>query len=372
MFTAFINGIILTGEETIEGSALLIEDKQIRSVTDPRSLPPGIRIIDCNGNFIAPGLIDLQIAGGGGYLFSETPTPAAMKAIADAIVRTGTTGFLIAIPTNTFEVYNKVTSVAAENPMPAVLGFHFEGPYISPQRRGAHFLSCIRKPDRDELDSLLKDAGGTIRMMTVAPEVCTRDIIECLNNHGVIAAAGHSNATFSEAVEGFGWGIRTTTHLFNAMSQLHHRDPGLPGAAFETDNIMASIIADGIHVDYNMVSIAKKIMKERLFLVSDAVEESSQGTNPHRRQKDRFTLPDGTLSGSVLSMLTAVRNCVRHVGIEMDEALRMASLYPARLMGLSDRGKIAAGFRADLVLFDSDFNVSTVVTDGEVIEINNL
>ncbi len=367
MVTAFINGLIVTGEATIDGSALIIDGKRISAITDPGSLPPGSRIIDCQGNFIAPGLIDLQIAGGGGYLFSETPTLGAMKAISDAIVRTGTTGFLIAIPTNTFEVYNKVTAIAKENHLPSVLGFHFEGPYISTQRRGAHFLSCIKKPDRDELDLLLKEAGGTIRMMTVAPEICTRDIIECLSSHDVVVAAGHSNATFSEAVKGFGWGIRTTTHLFNAMSQLHHRDPGLPGAAFETDNVMASIIADGIHVDYNMVSIAKKIMKERLFLVSDAVEESSQGTNPHKRQKDRFTLPDGTLSGSVLSMLTAVRNCVQHVGISLDEAVRMASLYPARLMGLSDRGKIEPEFRADLVFFDKNFNVTTVVSDGEII-----
>lgn len=367
MVTAFINGIIITGEETLEGSALLVEDRWISTITDPGLLLSGIRIIDCKGNFIAPGLIDLQIAGAGGYLFSETPTPEALKAISDAIVRTGTTGFLIAIPTNTFEVYKKVTAVARANPMPAVLGFHFEGPYISTQRRGAHFLSCIKKPDRDEIDSLMKEAGGTIRMMTVAPEICSRDIIECLNSHDVVVAAGHSNATFSEAVRGFGWGIRTTTHLFNAMSQLHHRDPGLPGAAFETDNVMASIIADGIHVDYNMVSIAKKIMKDRLFLVSDAVEESSQGTNPHKRQKDRFTLPDGTLSGSVLSMLTAVRNCVQHAGISLDEAVRMASLYPARLMGLSDRGKIEPGSRADLVSFDKNFNISFVVTDGEII-----
>lgn len=369
MVTAFVNGLIVTGEGTIDGSAIIIDGKRISAITDPGSLPSGIRVIDCKGNFIAPGLIDLQIAGGGGYLFSETPTPGAIKAISDAIVKTGTTGFLIAIPTNTFEVYKKVIAVAKENPMPALLGFHFEGPYINTQRRGAHFLSCIKKPERDEIDSLLKEAGDTIRMMTVAPEVCTRDIIESITSHGVVVAAGHSNATFSEAVRGFGWGIRTTTHLFNAMSQLHHRDPGLPGAAFETENVMASIIADGIHVDYNMVSIAKKIMKERLFLVSDAVEESSQSTNPHKRQKDRFTLPDGTLSGSVLSMLTAVKNCVQHVGISLDEAVRMASLYPARLMGLSDRGKIEPGFRADLVSFDNSFNVNFVVNDGEIINL---
>ncbi len=367
MATAFINAVIITGEETIDGAALLIDEGRIISITEPSLLPPGIKIIDCNGNYIAPGLIDLQIAGGGGCLFSETPAPEALRAMARSIVMTGTTGFLIAIPTNTFGVYNEAAAVVRANPLPSVLGLHLEGPYINIKRRGAHFQSCIKKPDRDEIDRLMKESGGVVRMMTVAPELCDREIIECLTGHNVVVAAGHSNATCHEAILGFEWGIRTTTHLFNAMSQLHHRDPGLPGATFMTGSVMASIIADGIHVDYSMVSIAKKIMNERLFLVSDAVEESSQPTNPHIRRKDRFTLPDGTLSGSALSMLTAVRNCVEKTGISLDEAVRMASLYPARLMSLHDRGRIKPGLRADLVSFDKDFNVSTVVLNGEIL-----
>jgi len=369
MYKAFTNATVLTGNETITGKAVIIDNNRIRAITDPGSVPSDARIIDCNNNFLAPGLIDLQIAGGGGYLFSEKPSADALKAISDSIVRTGTTSFLIAIPTNTFDVYSRVIAVAKANPLPALMGFHFEGPYISTQRRGAHFLSCIRHPGKDEVDALMKKADSTIRMMTLAPEICTREIIECLRSQNVVVAAGHSNATFREAVQGFNWGIQTTTHLFNAMSQMHHRDPGLPGATFETENIYASIIADGIHVDYSMVSIAKKLMKERLFLISDAVEESSQGANPHKRQKDRFTLPDGTLSGSVLSMLTAVRNCVLHTGIELDEALRMASEYPARLMNLNDRGRIEPGLRADLISFDRNFDVRFVVTNGELLNI---
>lgn len=367
MTTAFLNALIITGEETIEGAALLIEGDRIIAIIEPSLLPPDINIIDCHGNYIAPGLIDLQIAGSGGFLFSETPTAEALRAIAGSIVMTGTTGFLIAIPTNTFGVYNEAAAVIRDNPLPSVLGLHLEGPYLNIKRRGAHFLSCIKKPDRDEIDQLMKDLGGVVRMMTVAPELCDREIIECLTGHNVVVAAGHSNATYNEATRGFMWGIRTTTHLFNAMSQLHHRDPGLPGATFMNGNVMASIIADGIHVDYTMVSIAKKIMNDRLFLVSDAVEESSQPTNPHIRRKDRFTLPDGTLSGSALTMLTAVRNCVEKTCISLDEAIRMASLYPARLMNLHDRGKIKPGMRADLVSFDKDFNVSTVVLNGEIL-----
>lgn len=201
-------------------------------------------------------------------------------------------------------------------------------------------------------------------MMTLAPEMCNSEIINLLIENGVVVCAGHSNATFSEAAAGFKWGVSSVTHLFNAMSQFHHRDPGLPGAAFQTENIYASIIADGIHVDYNAISVAKKLMKDRLFLVSDAVEENTFGAYLHVRQKDRFTLPDGTLSGSALTMLKAVGNCVEYAGISLDEALRMASLYPARVMKINDRGMIKPGYKADLVVFNKNFELKVVFSNG--------
>jgi N-acetylglucosamine-6-phosphate deacetylase len=169
---------------------------------------------------------------------------------------------------------------------------------------------------------------------------------------------------------GFDAGIATTTHLFNAMSPLHHRDPGLPGAAFLSGTACASIIADGIHVDYHMVAIAKEIMKERLFLVSDAVEINDRGAYRHVRQNDRFTLPDGTLSGAKLTMLDAVRNCISHAGIDKFEALRMATLYPARLIGESRRGVIAPGARADLIILDDGMRLKGVCFNG-ITELNN-
>jgi N-acetylglucosamine-6-phosphate deacetylase len=189
-------------------------------------------------------------------------------------------------------------------------------------------------------------------------------MIRLMLDYGVVVCAGHSNASFREAREGFDSGIQSVTHLFNAMSILHHRDPGLPGAAFESENISASIIADGIHVDYNTISIAKKLMKERLYLVSDAVEESNSGAVQHIRKADRFVLPDGTLSGSALTMMKAVKNCIENAGIPIDEALRMASQYPAKLMGFNDLGKIKAGNKADLVIFDKDFEVKMVLKNG--------
>ena len=365
MMSALTNATIFTSTETLTGKAILIKNDRIEAILDPGSLPEGSEVIDCRDLFISAGLIDLQIAGGGGYLFSANPGPEALNGMAGFITRSGTTGFLIAVPTNTFETYRKILNTLKANPHPAVLGIHLEGPYINPAKKGAHLEELIRKPQIKEIQELIAFAPGVLKMITVAPEVCDDKFIRFLTDNGIVVAAGHSNADFNEATEGFNRGIRTTTHLFNAMSSLHHREPGLPGALFESESAYSSIIADGIHVHFGAVSIAKKMMKERLFLISDAVEENSEGTYPdHKRQKDRFTLPDGTLSGSILTMMTAVRNCVENAGIPVDEALRMASQYPAKVMNIRDKGRIEPGFKADLVVFDRNFNIEQVFVEG--------
>jgi N-acetylglucosamine-6-phosphate deacetylase len=364
MPTALTNAIIFTGRERIRDKALLLKNDTIESIIDPVAIPEGTTIFDCRGSFLSAGLIDLQIAGAGGYLFSADPTAEALIAMTDAIIKSGTTGFLIAIPTNSSDVYHKVIKVVRNNPHPSILGLHIEGPYISPLRRGAHIKEFIKPPTVEDVKALIDEGKGVVKMLTVAPEVCNPEIIELLNDNGIVVAAGHSNASFREAVNGFRWGIRTTTHLFNAMSQLHHRDPGLPAAVFETENVFASIIADGFHVDYRMISIAKKLLKERLFLISDAVEENMIGSYQHVRQNDRFTLADGTLSGSILSMMIAVRNCVENVGINVEEALRMASEYPAKVMKMENKGRIESGNKADLIVFDKNYNVEHVFVEG--------
>lgn len=364
MLKAFINSVLFTGTELLRGKALIVENNAIRAVTAEKEVPSGVEVFDCKGNYLAAGLLDLQIAGGGGCLFSSFPTKEALGTITDAIVSSGTTGFLITLPTNTIDVYRKAFKAVKEFNHPALLGIHLEGPFLSPARRGAHLKECIKVPVADEVKALVDEAGGTVKMMTIAPEVCGREIVELLVKNGIVVAAGHSNATFREACTGYENGITTTTHLFNAMSQLHHRDPGLPGAVFRSADAYASIIADGIHVDYNMVIIAKQIMGKRLFLVTDAVEENHIDAYRHVRQTDRFTLPDGTLSGSLLTMLSAVKNCVLHAGISVEESLRMASAYPAEVMRYSDRGRIEPGCRADLILFDSDFEIQKVFVGG--------
>jgi N-acetylglucosamine-6-phosphate deacetylase len=365
MYKALTNGKIYTGDGIITGKAILIKDGLITGIIDADTIPSGYEKTDCREQNIAPGLIDLQIAGAGGYLFSSYPSSEAVGKIAESIVRTGTTSFLIVLPTNTMEVYFKAIDALRSNHHPAVAGLHLEGPWISMAKRGAHTVEHIKKPDLQEIEKLLKEGEGIIKMITVAPEVCSREVIKLMRDYGVVVCAGHSNATFSEAGKGFDDGIQSVTHLFNAMSMLHHRDPGLPGAVFEATDVFASIIADGIHVDYNTVSIAKKILKERLYLVSDAVEENNTGNYQHIRKADRFVLPDGTLSGSALTMMLAVKNCVLNAGIPLDESLRMATLYPAELMEFNDVGKIKVGYKADLVVFDSDFEIKEVYKEGK-------
>ncbi|WP_341842342.1 N-acetylglucosamine-6-phosphate deacetylase [Chitinophaga caseinilytica] len=363
MLLALTQSRIFTGKETRTGEALLLENGRILGLVSENSIPSDYYIIHHPGMTIVPGLLDLQIYGGGGVLFSDAPSSAALYDMAAGLVKTGTSGFLITLATNRLEVFEAAMDVVRENPHPAVLGLHLEGPYINPVKRGAHIPDCIRKPERREVEALLKRAAGTVKMMTIAPELMDADIIRLLLDHGVVLSAGHSNATFEEGKAGFDAGIQTATHLFNAMSPFHHRDVGLPGAVYQS-NAHASIIPDGIHVSYEALSISKKVMGERLFLITDAVEKS-EGAYPHIRQKDRFTLPDGTLSGSAITLAEGIRNCVQHVGIPFEEAVRMATAYPAKLMGYTDIGAIRAGFRANLTLLDAAGNPGGVYLDGQ-------
>lgn len=364
MIEVLSNGQIYTGDALLRDKSVLIKDGIISGLIDDAHIPQQANVTDCKGAFIAPGLLDLQIYGGGGFLFSANPTAESLHAIADALVAQGTTGFLITLATNSMEVFMEAVRVVRDNPHPAVLGLHLEGPYINPEKRGAHIEEYVKIPERKEVEMLLREAEGVIKMMTLAPEVCDPEIVRILTHNHVIVSAGHSSATYKQAVAGFHQGITCTTHLFNAMSALHHRDTGLPGATFQSDKVRASIIADGIHVDFQAVSIAKKIMKERLFLITDAIEESLEGPYFHIRQADRFTLPDGTLSGSSLTLLQAVANVVNHVDIPLSEALRMASQYPAEILERPDLGRIREGAKADILVFNKDFQLEHVWLSG--------
>jgi N-acetylglucosamine-6-phosphate deacetylase len=200
-------------------------------------------------------------------------------------------------------------------------------------------------------------------MMTLAPELQDQDVIDYLHDHGVILSSGHSNATYQQGKSFLNNPIPAVTHLFNAMPQMHHRDPGYIPAIFE-EKPYTSIVNDGIHVDFAMVRLAKRELGDKLFLITDRVTAATEGTYQHQFTGDRFVMPDGTLSGSCLTMLRAVKNCVEHVGIGLAEAVNMASLYPAQLAKMSKKGKVAPGYDADLIVFNEDFEVQATVFKG--------
>ena len=366
MLTALTNATLFTGTKKFRHKALLFDETGIKDIIDPGEIPEEAILVDGDGAFVSPGLIDLQIYGAGGKLFSAQPNAEALQVINETIVQSGTTGFLITLATNATPVYREALATVRYNLHPALLGVHLEGPFINPEKRGAHLEEHIKAPTADEVQAMCEEGKGVLKMMTLAPEVTGTAIIQLLINSGIIVSAGHSNATFEEGRKGFDEGITAVTHLFNAMSPLHHRATGLPGAAFLSAPY-ASIIADGIHVDYSVVSFSKKVLADKLFLITDAVAEST-GVYTHVEKADRFTLEDGTLSGSKLTLLQAVKNCVQHCGIALDEALRMASLYPANLLGRTDIGRIEPGAKANLLLFDESFNVKAVYLESKLVK----
>jgi len=242
-----------------------------------------------------------------------------------------------------------------------VIGLHLEGPWINPVKRGAHIESLIHAPTLEEVQEILEYGSGVITMITLAPECCDPALVEMIRNEGIIISAGHSNATYEEATGFLNDGIEAVTHLYNAMSPLQHRAPGLVGAVLDHRSAMASIIPDGYHVDYSALRIAKKIMGDRLFVITDAVTETRSGHYPHERAGDKYESA-GILSGSALDMITAVKNLETHAGIEFEEALRMCSLYPARVIGKENElGRIEKGYRCCMLALNDAREVQGII-----------
>ncbi|WP_293788658.1 N-acetylglucosamine-6-phosphate deacetylase [uncultured Pedobacter sp.] len=324
-----------------------------------------------NGHsFVVPGFIDLQIYGAGNRLFSADPTVESLTIMEDDLLKKGTTGFLACIATNSQEAFDACIKTAKAHRSTAknCLGLHLEGPFLNPKRLGAHVPAFVRKASLDEIKRLIDFGDGVIKMITIAPEVQDDEVIQLLLDNGVIISLGHSNATFDEATVAYNKGIQSTTHLFNAMSPIHHREPGIPTAVFSHDKAMASIIADGQHVDFEVVRFSQKILKERLFLITDAVTACSIGPYQHLKEGNKFVMPDGTLSGSSLTMLDAVKNCVLHCGISLNDAIKMGTQYPAKLIGIENlTASITIGQQANLLIVDDQLNLQEVIFKGETI-----
>jgi N-acetylglucosamine-6-phosphate deacetylase len=369
MAVAFIVQEIFTGSEILTGRAVLVREGKVTDLVPVADIPAGYRRVDFEGYMLAPAFIDLQIYGGNGKLFSTELTVESLEATYEYCLQGGCTQFMITMATNSVEKFLKGIGVVRKywsGGGKGLIGLHLEGPYINPAKKGAHLEKYIKRPETEELAMLLEKGKGVVKMMTLAPECCDHQTVGMLLDHQIVVSAGHSNGSYEELMEGFAMGIPAATHLFNAMSPLQGRAPGVVGAVYDSPEVQCSVVCDGIHVDFASVRISKKMMGDRLFFITDAVAEVRHGEYQHIFKEDRYCLPDGTLSGSALSMLQAVKNAVEKVGIPLVEALRMASLYPAKLVGAEKKwGRIQKGSDADFVLLDDELNLLRVITEGE-------
>ena len=352
---ALIDGILVQGDVEVQ-----------------EGLVVGYGLAGRNGRGVAaPGFVDLQVNGFGGVDFLDADTAAYARA-GEALLETGVTAYL---PTLITSPENQILAAMREVPLgesrPRILGMHLEGPFLSPNRLGTHEASARRDPDPALLDRLLD--GGPVRLMTLAPELPGADgLIDRLLERGVAVSLGHSDATAAEANAAFNRGARAVTHLFNAMRPFLHRDPGIVGAALARNDVVVSIILDGIHLAPETAMVAWRAAGGRLALVTDAITAAgvadgsySFGNLDVRVHEGTVRGPDGVLAGSVLTMIEAVRN-LHALGVPLEDALGAASSTPARVLGDPSLGRIGIGLPADLVVLDDRLEIERVLVGGEV------
>ena len=375
---ALCNARVLTDDGLQDGLAVLLDGAQIQAVVaadDARVAQAGTRV-DLGGATLLPGFIDIQVNGGGGVLFNNACTPQALATIAAAHRRYGTTGMLPTLISDTAEVMAEAiaaTRQAIAQGVPGVLGIHLEGPYLSPARKGTHDAQKFRVPDAHEIavDTSL-DNGVTL--ITLAPERVPLDDIRAFVAGGAVVFAGHTAATYEQARDGIAAGVSGFTHLYNAMSPLAGREPNAVGAALEDPAVWCGVIVDGVHVHPASLRVALAAKpRGKLLLVTDAMPMVGADSPSFDLYGETITAIDGVvrnaagaLAGSALDMASAVRNSVQWLGVDLAEAARMASTYPAQCIGLGERlGRIAPGYQADLVLVDADVHVLDTWVAGQ-------
>ena len=372
---ALSNCKIYTGSDVLTDHAVVIENELIKKVCPISELPEGIEVRDLDGANLSPGFIDLQLNGCGGVMLNDEITAETMQIMHKANLKSGCTSFLPTLITSSDEDMRAVITAAREyhnQYQNQSLGLHLEGPYLNVAKKGIHSIDHIRKSD-SEMIELICENSDLVAKVTLAPELNDPEHIERLHKAGVVVSIGHTNATYAEARQGFESGITFATHLFNAMTPMVGREPGVVGAIYDTPEVYAGIIADGFHVDYANIRIAHKVKGEKLVLVTDATAPAGAdmeyfifvGKKVYYRD-GKCVDENGTLGGSALTMIEAVQNTVEHAGIALDEALRMATLYPATAIGVESKlGRIKKGMVANLAVFDRDFNVKATVVNGQ-------
>ena len=374
MTLALAGARIFDGTSLVAGRAVVVDGGRISAVVAEGDVPAGVSIRRIEG-LLAPGFIDIQVNGGGGVLLNHEPTVEGVRAIAEAHRRYGTTGLLPTLVTDTRKrMAEAIAAVrgALEAGVPGVLGIHLEGPYLNPARKGVHDPSLMRRIEEEDI-ALVTSLDRGVTLITIAPELTTPDTIRRIADGGVRIAAGHTAASYEDIEAARAAGLTGITHLFNAMPPLMGREPGVVGAALDDPELYPSLIVDLFHVSAASLRIALAARgTERTILVTDAmstvgsdIDHFMLGDRVITRAAGRLTTADGTLAGSDLDMASAVRNTVEALGLPLEAALHMASGAPAAFLGLdAELGRIAAGYRASLVLLDDDLAVTETWIDG--------
>lgn len=365
---------LFDGERFRDGHHLVVESGRIAAVQAGEPAP-GIPTRRLDGGILSPGFIDVQVNGGGGILLNDDPSPAGLARIAEAHRPFGTTAMLPTLITDTKERTATAIAAASHGRIPGVVGLHLEGPHLDPAAKGAHLPSLMRPLDDDDVTfyAQARERLGVL-LITLAPRQVGPESVRRLVEAGVIVSLGHAKCTAEEADRLFDAGARGVTHLFNAMSGLSHREPGLVGAALSRSDVWGGFIADGHHVDARALKVALNAKREpgRLFIVSDAMalvgsEKDTFLLNGRTVRRDRsghcpkLTLEDGTLAGSDIDMASSVRFLVEQVGVPVEDALRRATADPADFLGMGSlRGRFVQGARADLVHLSPALEVRSV------------
>lgn len=359
----------------VEDHAVLVAEGNVLDVVPRSSVPESVPVLDQGDVDLAPGFVDVQVNGGGGVLFNDTPDVDTLRTIAAAHRRFGTTSLLPTFITDSrgkMVAAREAVEQAREEGVPGILGVHFEGPFLDPRKTGAHDRGFVRGADEGDLEAILGGAPGVV-LVTAAACALGEGTLPRLLDGGARVALGHCASTFEEARAAFDGGVTGVTHLFNAMSPMESRAPGLVGAALATPGVTSGVIADGVHVDLGALRAAWRAAgPSGLMLVTDAVqpvgvdlEEFELGGQRVRLDGLRCVNEEGNLAGSALDMATAVRNCVRGAQIPLADALHMASATPAHFLGLDGVvGVLRGGARADLVAVDRELRVVRTFIGG--------
>ena len=368
MRMALVNGEVLLPEGLRDDCCVVLDGDRIDAVSaDP---PAGAQVVDLAGQLLLPGFIDIQVNGGGGRLFNDDPSVETIATIAAAHRRFGTTGLLPTLISDDFSVIERgiaAVEEAIDSGVPGILGIHIEGPFLSHKRRGIHLASMLRDLDDRYIELLCSGRRGQT-LVTVAPECVSPAQVARLVEGEVIVSAGHSDADYETVRAAIDAGMTGFTHLFNGMSQLTNRAPGMVGAGLEGRSTYAGIIVDGHHIHPATFRVAIRAKgTDRLMLVTDAMPTVGGGSDEFvlqgraiHMEGDRLLSDDGVLAGSTLTMASAVANAMEQGGLSLGSAVAMATSTPAHFLGLSDQtGAIAPGLRADLITVGDDFTVTS-------------